>query len=127
MRAHVEKRTHFVVGTAAHDDRLAGDAGGAEVVQVGQFRLVANRDPRTPENVLKLVLENPWVGIAAAVTPLTRLERRIRQPLLVVLCWHFIPPVLPPHRGAGVPRSRVILTEAPLYPKRDLGSKVPIS
>src|SRR5258705_4645963 len=78
MRAHVEERAHLVVGAAAHDDRLAGDAGGAEVVQVGQFRLVADRDPRTLENVLKLVLENPWVGIDAAVNPLTRLERRIR-------------------------------------------------
>jgi hypothetical protein len=102
MRAHVEKRTHFVVGTAAHDDRLAGDAGGAEVVQVGQFRLVANRDPRTLEDVLKLVLENLWVGIDAAVNPLTKLERRVREPLLVILCRHFIPPVFPWHRG---PRS----------------------
>src|SRR5262249_9270192 len=99
MRAHVKKRTHFVVGTAAYDDRLAGDAGGAEVVQVGQFRLVANRDPRTLEDVLKLVLENPRVGIDAAINPLTRLERRIRPPLLVVLCRHFIPPILRPSRG----------------------------
>ena len=129
MRAHVEKRTHFVVGTAAHDDRLAGDAGGAEVVQVGQFRLVANRDPRTPENVFKLVLENPWVGVDAAVNPLTRLERRVRQPLLVVLCRHFIPPVLRPHRGCqgGAKIHTVILTEASFYPNRDMGSKVPIS
>src|SRR5262249_40297089 len=62
----------------------AGDGGGAEVVQVGQFRLVANWDPRTLENVLKLVLENPRIGIDAAINPLTRLERRIRQPLLLV-------------------------------------------
>jgi len=47
-----------------------------------------------------------------AVQPTHQAERRVRQPLLLVLCRHFIPPVLAPHRGRqGVPRfTLVILT-----------------
>jgi hypothetical protein len=41
----------------------------------------------------KLVVENPRVRIDAAVNPLTKLERRVREPLLVILRRRFIPTV----------------------------------
>ena len=45
MRADVEERAHLVVGTAAHDDRLARNRDGAEVVCVRQFGFVADGNP----------------------------------------------------------------------------------
>src|SRR5262245_13139002 len=89
MRAHVEERAHLVVGAAANDDRLARDADGAEVVRIGELRLVADRNPYALENVAELVLENPRVGVDAAVHPLAKLELRVGEPLLVILRRHF--------------------------------------
>ena len=74
---------------------------------------------------VELVLENSRVGIDAAVHPLAELERRVCEPLLVIFCRHFIPPVFPSHRGRRL--QRVILTEVSFHLNRDMGSKVPIS
>src|SRR5262245_54799479 len=114
MRAYVEERAHLVVGAAANDDRLARNAGGAEVVRIGEFRLVADRNPHALENVAELVLENPRVGIDAAVHPLAKLKLRVGEPLLVILGRHFGPPVLPRPEGADYTRDsnrRLILSE----------------
>jgi hypothetical protein len=50
---------------------------------------VADRNPHALENVAELVLENPRVGIDAAVHPLAKLELRVGKPLLVILRRHF--------------------------------------
>src|SRR5262249_6676459 len=88
MRAHGDERAQLVAGARANDDWLACDAGSAEVVRIGQLRLVADRNPHALENVAELVLENLRVGIDAAVYPLAELKLRVGKPLLVILRRH---------------------------------------
>src|SRR5262245_870521 len=104
MRAHVQERAHLVVGAAANDDRFARNAAGAEVVRIGELRLVADRNPYALENVAQLILENLRIGIDAAVHPLAQLELRVGEPLLVILRRHFSPPDFPSLEGADYTR-----------------------
>ena len=82
VRADVVERAHFVVVAADHDQRHAGRMAEKPVV-VGprHLRLVAGDDPRRPEQLLLLLLEDLLVGVDARIDVVRLRKLRLRFPL----------------------------------------------
>ena len=86
VRADVVERAHLVVVAAHGDERHARRVGEQAVVKgCGYLRLVARDDPRAPEELFLLLLEDLGVRIDPRVDVVGRGELGPGLPLLAVL------------------------------------------
>ena len=69
MGAAVDEHVHRAVAVARHDDGLAPHARREEIARAPDLALVAEDQPRAPEDPGHLELEQGGVGVDGAVDP----------------------------------------------------------
>ena len=69
MGAAVKQHLHAAILVPAHDHRLAAEVGGDVVARVRHLARMADEQPGTAENTLKLKLEHVGIGIDTPVHP----------------------------------------------------------
>ena len=67
MTASIGEQSHFAVGAADHDDRIAADPGEAIIAGLGNLAGVADEDPSAMKHAFHLVGENLLVGVNAGM------------------------------------------------------------
>jgi hypothetical protein len=67
MRAPVDEDADRAVGVSGHDDGLTPHASREEVTRPGDLALVAEDEPRAPEDAIQLEIEQRGIGVDRAM------------------------------------------------------------